>query len=171
MHSPVNLLVAVREQLSKCLEDDQQTVDLIMPDNRANILKLWKMAIFHTPPSPSLFTTIVKTAHWDTLIPAMNSRSYTTCAHSSFCWYFQFSNIVWSNTTFTGERLNSERQHCTHGVYLCRIVRIFRINQVCQFRPNLWLPSTVSVSVLLCCLFETTETGALPSTWQATLHS
>lgn len=40
MHSPVNLLVAVREQLSKCLEEDQQTVDLIMPDNRANILKL-----------------------------------------------------------------------------------------------------------------------------------
>ena len=44
-HSPINLLVAVREQLSKCLEADQQTVDLIMPDNRANILRLWKMAI------------------------------------------------------------------------------------------------------------------------------
>lgn len=50
-HSPINLLMAVREQLSKCLEADQQTVDLIMPDNRANILKLWKMAIFHTSPS------------------------------------------------------------------------------------------------------------------------
>lgn len=44
---PVNLLVAVREQLSACLEPDQQTVDLIMPHNRANLLKLWKMEIFH----------------------------------------------------------------------------------------------------------------------------
>ena len=54
-HSPINLLVAMRKQLSKCLEADQQTVDLIMPDNKANVLKLWKMAIFHTSPSPVFF--------------------------------------------------------------------------------------------------------------------
>lgn len=39
MHSPVNFLVAAREQLSKCLEDDQQTVDLTMPENRAKAVK------------------------------------------------------------------------------------------------------------------------------------
>lgn len=53
MWSPVNLLVAVSKQLSKCLEETQQTVVSIMPDNRANVLKLWNMAIFHTPPTVS----------------------------------------------------------------------------------------------------------------------